>query len=341
MAGYVPQVKVLGMTDLYLHKHKVDSVFQLLGSQENDITCSIAWAFSRSPSLLKTFLSTVIRWKGNVDNVMIRLQEHETPGGITDIEVEMQGEFYLIVEAKRGWNLPTRTQLERYANRNSFKSSIATIKRLIALSECSPEYAARNLEVREVSGLRIDPLSYRDLVTFAKAAYRDGSHTEKHLLDELLTYLGGIMTMQQINSNKVYVVALAQGVPPGWDIPWIDIVKRKHRYFHPVGGGRGGWPGEPPNYVAFRYDGKLQSIHHVEGYEVFTNPHEKFPEIPEEKWPPHFLYRLGPAFAPSKEVRTGNIYRNGRVWCMLDTLFICDTISAARDLSQRRERGES
>lgn len=118
-------------------------------------------------------------------------------------------------------------------------------------------------------------------------------------------------------------------------------MKRKHRYFHPIGGGRGGWPKEPPNYIAFRYNGKLQSIHHVEGYEVFTNPHEKFPEIPEEKWSPHFLYRLGPAFVPSKEVRTGNIYPNGRVWCMLDTLFTCDTISAARDLSQKRERQES
>ena len=328
------------MTELYLHKHKVDSVFQLLGSEENDITCSIAWAFSKSPYFLKEFLRRMIHWKGSIDNVIIRVQQYETSGGITDIEVEMPGEFYLIVEAKRGWNLPTRAQLDRYANRISFKSSIATIKRLIALSECSPEYAARNLAVREVSGLRIEPLSYKGLVAFAKVAYLGGSHAEKRLVDELLTYLGGIMTMQQISSNKVYVVALAQGVPEGWGISWIDIVKRKHRYFHPVGCGRGGWPGEPPNYIAFRYDGRLQSIHHIEGYEVFTDPHEKLPGIPEEKWPPHFLYRLGSAFAPSKEVRTGNIYRNGRVWCMLDTLFTCDTISAARDLSQKRERQE-
>ncbi len=328
------------MTELYLHRHKVDSVFQLLGGQENDVTRSVAWAFSKSPSFLKEFLWRMIRWKGSIDNVMIRLQQHETTGGVTDIEIEMPGEFYLIVEAKRGWNLPTRTHLEKYANRKSFKSSDAALKRLIALSECSQEYASLHLEVREVAGLRIEPLSYKDVVAFAKAARQEGSYAEKRLVDELLTYLGGIMTMQQIDSNWVYVVALAQGAPGGWGISWIDIVKRKHRYFHPVGGGRGGWPKEPPNYIAFRYNGKLQSINSVEGYEVFTNPHEKFPEIPEEKWPPHFLYRLGPAFVPSKEVRTGNIYPNGRVWCMLDTLFTCDTISAARDLSQKRERQE-
>ncbi|GAF68553.1 unnamed protein product, partial [marine sediment metagenome] len=60
------------MTELYLHKHKVDSVFQLLGSEENDVTCSVAWAFFKSPSFLKEFLSRMIRWKGNIDNVMIR-----------------------------------------------------------------------------------------------------------------------------------------------------------------------------------------------------------------------------------------------------------------------------
>ena len=328
------------MTELYLHKHKVDSVFQLLGDQENDVTRSVAWAFSKSPSFLKEFMRRVIRWKGSIDNVVVRLQQHETVGGITDIEVEMPGEFYLIVEAKRGWNLPTRVQLAKYANRKSFKNSDAALSRLIALSECSQEYADLHLEVREVAGLRVEPLSYRDVVAFARAARQRGTHAEKRLLDELLTYLGGVMTMRQIDSNKVYVVALAQGTPGDWSISWIDIVKKRHRYFHPVGGGRGGWPKEPPNYIAFRYDGKLQSIHHIEGYEVFTNPHERLPEIPETKWEPHFLYRLGPAFAPHQEVRTGNIYPNGRVWCMLDTLFTCDTISAARDLSRNREGQE-
>ena len=43
-----------------------------------------------------------------------------------------------------------------------------------------------------------------------------------------------------------------------------DIVNKKRIYFHPVGGGPGGWPSEPPNYIAFRYGGKLQTIHHID-----------------------------------------------------------------------------
>lgn len=40
---------------------------------------------------------------------------------------------------------------------------------------------------------------------------------------------------------------------------------------------------------------------------------------------PHFVYKLSTGFTPNKIVKTGNIYRNGRVWCMLDTLFTGDT----------------
>ena len=142
--------------------------------------------------------------------------------------------------------------------------------------------------------------------------------------------------MQKIDSNLAYIVSLGSGKPPKWGIGWIDIVTKKLRYFHPVGGGRSGWPVDPPNYLGFRYYGQLQSLHHVEGYEVFTDPHKYFPEIPTDDWGPHYLYHLGPAFAPSVVVRTGNIYPSGRVRCALDTLFTAKTISDARDITNKR-----
>jgi hypothetical protein len=140
--------------------------------------------------------------------------------------------------------------------------------------------------------------------------------------------------MQNDDSNWVYVVSLGSGTPDGWSISWIDIVNKKSRYFHPVGNG---WPKEPPNYIAFRYHGRLQSIHHVASWETFTNPHKKFTAIPNGDWAPHFLYTLGPAFAPQKTVRTGNLFKNGRVRCMLDTLFTSETIAEAKDISKGRE----
>ena len=323
------------MTELYLHQRKVDSVFQLLGEHENDISYSVAWALARCPSFLREFLRHVLDWGGAPNGTEIRLQQPETTGGITDIEIEVSDSFYLIGEAKRGWNVPSQEQLKKYAIRASFVASTAPLKRLVVLSECSREYAELRLK-SHVEGIPVVPVSWKDMVVLAEKALAEGSHAEKRLIRELIGYLGGITRMQNVHSNRVYVLSLASGTPPGWGISWIDIVRNKGRYFHPVGTGRGGWPKEPPNYVAFRYYGKLQSIHHIDNYEVVTNMHERIPEIPDGEWGPFFLYTLGPGFGPDKQVRTGKIYPNGRVWCMLDTLFTSETISEARDATRAR-----
>ena len=139
--------------------------------------------------------------------------------------------------------------------------------------------------------------------------------------------------MQNQESNLVYVVSLGASTPEWSQLSWRDIVIKKKHYFHPVGGG---WPKDPPNYLGFRYDGKLQSIHHIESWQIVDNMHEAFPEINAVGWEPHFLYTLGDSIIPQKEVKTGKIYPSGRVWAMLDLLLTCSTISEARDLTQKR-----
>jgi hypothetical protein len=322
------------MSELFLHKRKVNSVFHLLGEHENDITYSVAWAMSQSPAFLNAFLKHTLGMAVDPDGVVIRLQQPERLAGITDIEIESPGQFFLIVEAKRGWNLPSLAQLKMYACRPSFVAGDGGVRKILPLSECSSVYATHCFGCTRVAGIDIQPTSWKEMAELAQKAMHGASHAEKRLLRELLTYMRGLMTMQKTDSNWVYVVSLGPGTPDGWNISWIDIVQVKSSYFHPVGGA---WPKEPPNYIAFRYGGKLQSIHHVEAADVFKNPHEKFPEIPSEDWGPHFLYRLGPSFGPTREVKTGNIYPSGRVWCMLDTLFTAKTISQARDISKRRE----
>jgi hypothetical protein len=132
----------------------------------------------------------------------------------------------------------------------------------------------------------------------------------------------------------VFVVSLGSGpmVERG-SHTWIDVVEKDHCYFHPVGGG---WPVEPPNYMGFRYYGRLQSVHHVGSFEVVQNLVEVNP-----LWVPtqedHFVYELGPPMRPAREMRTGGIYRSGRVWCAIDTLLSgAFTISDARDETKRR-----
>ena len=67
--------------------------------------------------------------------------------------------------------------------------------------------------------------------------------------------------------------------PENCDLTWIEIVEQKKKYFHPFG--INGWPKEPPNYIAFRYNGKLQSIHHIESYTVTKSLHSAIIEMPD------------------------------------------------------------
>lgn len=190
-----------------------------------------------------------------------------------------------------------------------------------------------------IDGIHVSYLSWMTIAELAAStAAASRSHAEKRLLAELTAYLKGLMTMQNVTSNLVYVVVLGQD-PLWWSsLTFKDTVIDRGFYYHPVGGPKG-WPHTPPNYIGFRFDGRLQQIRHVDHYEVITRPHDYIPEIiPEADWSdePHFLYTLGPPIEPSHPVRSGKIWPNARLWCALDLLLTCETIRDARDATQAR-----
>jgi len=319
-----------------LHGREINSIFQLMGYKENDITNSIAWVLSKCGAMLEIFIKNICEIdKIDFENLDICVQEYDKDSGITDIEIKDDRNLYLIIEAKRGWILPRKEQLLKYSKRETFIKSYAKKKLIVTLSECSRDYALHHLEIKNVNEIPITHVSWKDIYEFSTQAYPMSSNHEKRIIRELQTYLKGLITMQNQNSNMVFVVSLSSKKINNCAFSTIDLLEQKNVYFHPMGGN--GWPKEAPNYIAFRYQGKLQSIHHIEDYKITTNIHEVVDEMPNEYWnDPHFVYTLGPAIIPSKEVKIGNIYRNGRVWCHLDTLLTCDTISEARDLTKKR-----
>ncbi len=330
------------MVDLLLHGRQLRTVFDLLGSDENDITYSVGWALSKSSSFLDRLLADLLPGQDLGEPVAIRLQEYSKDGGYTDIEVET-AHSYLIVEAKRGWALPGQEQLEKYAAR--LARDRATRKHaLVVMTECSPEFAARHLPPA-VKSFPILHRSWKQVHQLAKAGTAKGTHAEKRLLLELTGYLEGLMSTQNQTSNLVYVVSLSSGCPSWSATPWIDIVEKHNVYFHPFGGS--GWPRVPLNYVGFRHHGELQSVRHVEGYRVVdltelasivpkSSP-EQLAASEEDK--PHFVYQLGAPIRPGEHVKTGKgIVHAGRVWAAIDLLLTCKTISEARDLTRERIR---
>lgn len=121
------------MPELLLYDHPVPTVFDLLGQKENDITYSIGWGLAKSPAFLRALLRNLLEAEDVGEVTAIRLQQHEHDGGFTDIEIE-GARGRVILEAKRGRQLPTRTQLERYAPRLLASSSRCPQLHLLSLT---------------------------------------------------------------------------------------------------------------------------------------------------------------------------------------------------------------
>lgn len=323
------------MGELTSFGKNITSIFQLVGTLENDITKSIAWAFCKCPVFTKKIIYEMLKLDIAPGKVRIKYQEFEKNKGITDLEITDDDLFYIIIEAKRGWILPNSNQLTLYSKRKALVQSTAKKKAIISMSECSSVYANSYLPFKNVNGIPVVHLSWKKIYDISNESIVNSSHSQKNLLNELMEYLGGIMTMQSKESNWVYVVSLGTSKPDNCRLTWIEIVEKHMKYFCPMGGN--GWPKEPPNYIAFRYGGQLQAIHHIEDYVVTKNLHNEIEEMPNVECNcNHFVYILGPAIKPSKVVKTGNIYASGRVWAMLDTLLTCNTIDEARNISKAR-----
>lgn len=312
----------------------VGTIFDLLGSKEDDMTYSLGYVMAKSPAFAQRLVEQVagvcISW---TDDATVRLQTVDA-NGRTDVEIHVGNAFFAVIEAKRGPQLPTEAQLLKYVPR--VKKAGAAVMRLATVSNVPELHAATRLP-KTLGGIPVEHLSWRTIKRLAEGARADETHENKRLIDEFTRYLQGILGMERSRSNMVYVVSLGAG--DAWGVNFRKVVEVDRRYFYPVKGG--GWP-EPPNYIAFRWDNQLQAIHHVEGHEIFTNPKPLFPEAKSQKVVPHYSLKLGPPIRPNKKVPNGpSILRAARVWCTIDTLLTAESITAALAQTKLRQGGDA
>ena len=328
------------MTTLQLHGVGVSTVFDLLGKTENDMTYSLGWCLSQVPPFLDSLGMLLGTLHLSEKNVTISLQEYRAGTGITDIEIHARGYVRWIVEAKLGFTIPSMDQLELYARRLHEKQAedknAAPKLAVLAQSDRKNEWLQHQLP-GSVLGIPLHSVSWREVQTAAKGAEQDASQSGKRLLKQFTSYIGSVASMQNQDSNLVYVVSLSHKTFGG-ETTFIDVVEKHRKYFHPVGGGPRGWPTEPPNYIAFRYDGALQSIHHIEDDHKIEDLGPFFPNQPSKKREPHVLYDLGPPIRPAKRVPTGANWRSNRVWCFIDTLLTSESVAAAKAVTDERIR---
>lgn len=320
---------------LTLYGRPVGTVFDLLGDKENDITYSLGWALAESERLSSALLGDVVSSGGaELTADSVRLQEGISGAGFTDIEVLAgDGEVHIVIEAKRGYDLPQQTQLEKYATRTQPPPTA-----LVVCAEASADFVAGKLPPT-VAGVPVLYRSWQEIEALVSStASGSRRRAEKRLLRDLSRYLKGLMTMQDVSSNLVYVVSLGKEIEDT-GMSFRDVVVDHDTYFCPIGGGSGGWPKEPPNYLGFRFDGKLQQVRHVQDYRVTDDNHAGFEPLKGKvDWSDerHWVFSLGPVMKPMHEVGTGNLYRAQRVWVALDLLLTCETIAEARDKTKLR-----
>jgi hypothetical protein len=131
------------MLDLTLYGRPVRTVFDLPGKKENDLTYSLGWGLGQSDTFVQRLLREVFADKQAGELQALRLHEFLPGSGFTDIEIETN-KVALVLEAKVGWSLLEKAQLERYAPR--LKS--AEIGQILVVSECTPEFAAARCRKR-------------------------------------------------------------------------------------------------------------------------------------------------------------------------------------------------
>jgi len=310
------------------------SVFGLARSDENSATFALGWILKESPSFRSLFVEAIFNIDFETSSCAISLQRHDEDRGFTDLEIQSASAFHVILEAKKGWTVPSLEQFGRYIPR--LVASAATSKKLVSVSAAKQYFAALNLPSR-LDGFEIIHFSWHDLQRLATDALSKTRKLEERLwLREFVKHLNGFAAMRDVTDNSVFVVSLGAGPMPDRTRTWIEVVERDRCYFHPVGGA---WPSQPPNYLGFRYGGQLQSVHHVDSFEIVRNVSRITPNWLETETD-HFVYRLGPPMRPTQVGMTGKIPRNARVRCALDTLLSGAylTISDARDETQRRNR---
>src|SRR5262249_38485649 len=95
---------------------------------------------------------------------------------------------------------------------------------------------------------------------------------------------------------------------------------------------------EPPKYIGFRFNGRLQSIHHVDDVDHFGTFRDLYPETTKD-WGPGVRLKLGSPIRPDHVVRTGRgIQRSMHAQVDIDLLLTCDAIDEAFRQTKERDR---
>ena len=197
------------------------------------MTYSLGWCLAQVPSFLDRLGGLLGCPSLNDNGAVVRLQEHEHQTGVTDIEIHAPGYAAWVIEAKRGFQVPNRDQLEKYARRlrrlrdRRAKPGLA----VLAQSDRNEQWLRRQLP-RRAGGVPVHAVSWRQVRRAAAEARGSASIAGRRLLKQFIEYIGAAANMQNQGSNMVWVVSLSREKFAGGETSFIDVVEKYQKYFH-------------------------------------------------------------------------------------------------------------
>jgi len=176
-------------------------------------TYALGWGLARSDALLARFLRLCGVPEEDAGAAEIDLQRHGADSaqpGITDIEIDTP-RTRVIVEAKRGWNLPDLARLERYTPR--FADARDKTTRIVVLTQWGEEQYARSALGTEVDGYRIATVGLGQVARAAEAVARDERRpATRQLVGGLARYLLSVADLRNPNDNRVWTCICAENM---------------------------------------------------------------------------------------------------------------------------------
>jgi hypothetical protein len=330
-------------TTLRAYDRPVTTPFGLLGTDENALSFALGYTFQQCPLLLQWFLRAIGIsgvHQSALQRASIHLQQHRSgePGqGITDIEVYLRGEFHVIIEVKVGLAVPTIEQCRKYLTRFHDEPS----QKLVALIQ-SPDRALLEGYAKQERALskRLVAFQWADFIPECVRLMlgTSASAHEKEWVRSFYSFLDQEYPMKAF-STEVWILPISteplwlNGMSH-WDIHreyqvWWDYREHSVR----------------PLYLAFRFDGKLDSIYRVRSIEHGIPIINLVPEMRNIKrdWPklPSTVWHFDQAVKLTRPLITGPGMYNRRVRCDLDLLLFCNSVKEIEEEMRNRRQGGS
>jgi hypothetical protein len=329
-------------TALHAYGRLVTTPFGLLGTDENALSFALGYTFQRCPSLLQWFLRAIgisgVRQSSLLEaSIHLQQQRSGEPGqGITDVEVYLPGHFHVIIEAKVGMAVPAIEQCRKYLDRFHDEPH----QKLAALIQLPDKAVVEGYAKQDrVLSKRLVGFQWTDVIPecIRLMLGTSASAHEKEWVRAFYSFLDKEYTMKAF-STEVWILAISTEPlwPNGmshWDIHqkykvWWDYKEHSVR----------------PLYLAFRVDGKLDSICRVNGIEHDVPIIDRVPEMRNIKntWPkkPSTIWHFDPPVKLAHPIRTGGGMYNRRVRCDLDLLLACETVQEIEVAMGKRRKHE-